>query len=108
MGTKFLEAVSDKHGIGGNGEYFGDNDAHLNRTNVLYHGGLWRQVRAPRGALQPRARLDRRCNPKSLLGENFSSENLVNHTRGQKLGQRPLQKGCARFLLTPPVLQRLL
>jgi tubulin beta len=39
MGTKFLEValVCDKHGIGGDGEYCGDNDAQLNRSNVLYH-----------------------------------------------------------------------
>jgi tubulin beta len=27
----------DKHGIGGDGEYCGDNDAQLDRVNVLYH-----------------------------------------------------------------------
>jgi tubulin beta len=40
MGTKFWEVVCDKHGIGGGGEYFGDNDAHLGRINVFYHGAL--------------------------------------------------------------------
>jgi hypothetical protein len=34
---------------------------------------------------------DRRCNSKSPLGHLFSPENLVDHTRRQKLGQRPLQ-----------------
>jgi hypothetical protein len=29
MGNKFLEVVCDEHGIGGSGEYCGDNDAHL-------------------------------------------------------------------------------
>jgi tubulin beta len=29
--------LCDKHGIGGSGEYFGDNDAHLDITNALYH-----------------------------------------------------------------------
>jgi tubulin beta len=27
----------DEHGIGGDGEYFGDNDAQLDRINMLYH-----------------------------------------------------------------------
>jgi hypothetical protein len=36
MGTKFWEVVCDEHGIGGSGEYFGDNDAHLDRINVCY------------------------------------------------------------------------
>jgi tubulin beta len=27
----------DEHGIGGDGEYFGDNDAQLDRINVFYH-----------------------------------------------------------------------
>ena len=29
--------LCDKHGIGGSGEYFGDNGAHLDITNALYH-----------------------------------------------------------------------
>jgi hypothetical protein len=29
--------VRDEHGIGGSGEYFGDNDAHLDRINLVYH-----------------------------------------------------------------------
>jgi hypothetical protein len=37
MGTKFYEVLCDDHGIGGSGEYFGDNDAHLDIINVLYH-----------------------------------------------------------------------
>jgi tubulin beta len=36
MGTKFLEVLCDEHGIGGSGEYFGDNDAHLDIINVFY------------------------------------------------------------------------
>jgi hypothetical protein len=28
--------LCDEHGIGGDGEYFGDNDAHLDRMNVFY------------------------------------------------------------------------
>jgi hypothetical protein len=37
MGTKLREVVCDEHGIGGGGEYFGKNDAQLDRINVLYH-----------------------------------------------------------------------
>jgi tubulin beta len=40
MGTNFFQVVCDEHGIGGSGEYCGANDAHLDRTNVLNHGGL--------------------------------------------------------------------
>jgi tubulin beta len=36
MGTKFLEVLCDEHGIGGDGEYCGDNDAKLDRINVFY------------------------------------------------------------------------
>jgi hypothetical protein len=37
MGTKVLEVVCNEHGIGGSGEYCGDSDAHLGRSNLLYH-----------------------------------------------------------------------
>ena len=40
MVTQFGEVVCGEHGIGGSGEYFGENDAHLDRANVLYHGAL--------------------------------------------------------------------
>ena len=40
MGTKFLKALCDEHGIGGDGEYCGDNDAQLGRISVLYHEAL--------------------------------------------------------------------
>jgi tubulin beta len=29
--------LCDENGIGGDGEYFGDNDAQLDRISVLYH-----------------------------------------------------------------------
>jgi hypothetical protein len=35
MGTEFQEVLCDEHGIGGNGEYYGDNDAQLDRINVF-------------------------------------------------------------------------
>jgi hypothetical protein len=77
MGARFWEVLRDEHGIGGSGEYCGDNDAHLDRISVLYHGGLEQQVRSPHGALRPRARRDRRCNPKSPLRKLLSPSNLV-------------------------------
>jgi tubulin beta len=40
MGIKFWEVVCDDHGIGGSGEYCGDNDAHLDRINAFYHEAL--------------------------------------------------------------------
>ena len=66
MGTRFWEVVCDEHGIGGSGEYFGDNDAQPGCINVFYH---------------------------EALGGKCDADNLVSHTRGRKLGQRPLQKG---------------
>jgi hypothetical protein len=66
MVTKIWEVVCDEHGIGGSGEYLGDSDSNLNRINVFYH---------------------------EALGRKHDADNLVNHTRGQKLGQSPLQKG---------------
>jgi tubulin beta len=38
MGTKFWEVLCDEHGIGGSSDNFGDNDAHLSRIHVFYHG----------------------------------------------------------------------
>jgi tubulin beta len=32
--------VCEEHGIGGIGEYSGDNDAHLDRISVFYHEAL--------------------------------------------------------------------
>jgi hypothetical protein len=37
IGIKYWEAGCDENGIGGSGEYCGENDAHLGRINVLYH-----------------------------------------------------------------------
>ena len=37
MGIRFWEVACDEHGIGGDGEYSGDNDAQLDRMNVLYY-----------------------------------------------------------------------
>jgi tubulin beta len=35
-----LGVVCEEHGIGGSGEYCGDNDVHLDRVNLLYHEAL--------------------------------------------------------------------
>jgi hypothetical protein len=37
MGAKFWEGVCDESGIRGDGESCGDNDAQLDRVNVLSH-----------------------------------------------------------------------
>jgi tubulin beta len=37
MGTMLWEVVCDEHGIGGDGEYSGGNDAQLGCINGLYH-----------------------------------------------------------------------
>jgi hypothetical protein len=40
ISTKFWEVVCDEHGIGGSGEYCGNNDAHLDRISGFYHEAL--------------------------------------------------------------------
>jgi tubulin beta len=40
MGTKFWEVACEEHGIGGSGEYCGDNESHFDRINVLHHEAL--------------------------------------------------------------------
>jgi tubulin beta len=81
MGTEFQEVLSDEHGIGGDGEYCGDNDAQLGRINVLYY-------EASGGKYVPRAVFFDfelgvigavRASP---IGELFRPGNLVSHTRG--------------------------
>jgi tubulin beta len=37
IGTKFWELVCEEIGIGGDGEYYDNNDAQLGRINVFYH-----------------------------------------------------------------------
>jgi hypothetical protein len=56
--------MCDEHGIGGSGEYCGDNDAHLGRINVLYH---------------------------EALGGRCDAYNLVSHRGVKILGRRPLK-----------------
>jgi tubulin beta len=38
MDTQYWEVMCDEHGIGGDGEYYGDNDAQLGRINAIYPG----------------------------------------------------------------------
>jgi tubulin beta len=81
MGTKFLKVVCDEHGIGGDGEYCGDNDAQLNRINVFYHGALGGKY-VPRAVLfdlKPSVIGAVRASP---LGRQFRSGNLLNRTAG--------------------------
>jgi tubulin beta len=69
LGTKILEVLCDEHGIGGHGEYCGDNDAQLGHINVFYHeasGGKYE--------------IDDACT--SPLGELFRLDNLVNQNAG--------------------------
>jgi tubulin beta len=98
MGTEFQEVLCDEHGIGGDGECFGGNDAQLDRINVLYN-------EAPSGKYKPRAVFfDKepgmisavRASP---LGELFRLGNLVNHTRGQN-GPKATKEGFITVLLT--------
>ena len=84
--------MCDEHGIGGSGEYCGDNDAHLGCINIFYHEALGGKY-VPCAVLfdlEPgvtgAATLSRRS-------ASFNPGKFVNHTRGRKLGQRSLQKG---------------
>jgi tubulin beta len=105
MGTKIQKVLCDKHGIGGDGEYCGnDNDAQLDRINVFYYEASGRKY-VPRAAffdLEPGV-IDAVC--ESPLDEHIRLGNLVNHTRGRKWvkghyrragtnsSEPPLQKG---------------
>jgi tubulin beta len=71
----------DEHGIGGDGEYFGDNDAQLDRINVHYYeasGGKY-VPSAMFFDLEPGVIGAVRASP---LGELLRPVNLVNHTFG--------------------------
>ena len=86
MGTAISKVLCDENGIGGDGEYSGDNDAQLDLISVFYHwasGGMY-VPRADLFNLKPGVIDAERASP---LGMLFRPENLVNHTRGQ-LGQR--------------------
>jgi tubulin beta len=92
MDTEFQEVLCDEHGIGGDGEYCGGNDAQLGRISVFYcetSGGKYTPC-AVFFDLEPGVIDAARASP---LGELISPGNLVDHTRGQQMGQSPLQKG---------------
>jgi tubulin beta len=116
MGTEFQEVLCDEHGIGGDGEYCGDdNDAQLGRINVLdYEASGGKYVpRAEFFDLKPGVMGAVRALP---LGEVFRPGTLVNHTRVQKWAKDhyrradtsssdpPLQKRQQTILLTHPAL----
>jgi tubulin beta len=81
--TEFQEVLCDEHGLGGDCENCGDNDAQLGRMNVFYH-------EAPEGENTPRA-VFFDLEPgvidgvhASPLGELYRPVDLVNNKRGQK------------------------
>ena len=68
--------LCDENGIGGDGEYSGDNDAQLGLINVFYHwasGGMY-VPRAGLFNLKPGVINAMRASP---LGKPFLPENLV-------------------------------
>jgi tubulin beta len=75
--------LCDEHGIGGEGEYSGDNDAQLGRINVFYHKapGVKYVPRAVFFDLEPGVIDAVRVSP---LGDLFRPGTLVNHTLWQK------------------------
>ena len=79
------------HGIGGDGEYCGDNDAQLDRINVLYHEAPSGKKRTEFSDLEPGA-IGAMCT--SRIG-------LVDHTRG-KNGPKGTTKGLNTDTSTRP------
>jgi hypothetical protein len=72
--------LCDEHGIGGDGEYCGNNDAQLDRINVFFHeasGGMY-ILRAVFFNLKPGVIDAVRASP---LSELFRPGNLVTHAR---------------------------
>jgi tubulin beta len=81
MGAKFWEVVCGEHGIGGEGECCGDNDAQLGRINVFYHEASGDKY-VPRAVLfdfEPGVIGAVRASP---LGELFCPGDLVNQIAG--------------------------
>ena len=74
--------MCDKHGIGGDGEYCGDNGAQLGHINVFYHEASGDKY-LPRTVLfdlKPGVIDSVRASPLGCLIR--PGINLVNHTRG--------------------------
>jgi tubulin beta len=82
MGTRFWKVFCNENGVGGDCEYCGDNDAQLDRINVLYHEASVGKC-IPRAVffdLKPGVIDAERASP---LGEPFRLGILVNNTRGK-------------------------
>jgi hypothetical protein len=90
MGTKFWEVVCCEHGIGGSGEYCGDNDAHHGHINVFYHEALC-------GKYVPRAVLF-----------DFEPIKIRESYARAHTGPKATTKRLSTNLSEPPVVQRLL
>ena len=73
--------MCDEHGIGGDGEYCGDDDAQLGRIHVLYHGPLGGKhvTHAVLFDLEPGVTDTARASP---LGEFYRPGNFVNQNAG--------------------------
>ena len=77
MSTKFRKVVCDENGIGGSGEYCGENAAQLDRFDVFYHEASGGKC-APRTVLMDlepgvigAVALSRRFfSPKDLINQN--------------------------------------
>jgi tubulin beta len=83
MCTEFKEVLCDEHGIGGDDEYCGDNDAQLGHINVFYYEASGGKC-VPRAGffdLEPNVIGAVRASP---LGDLFCPGNLVSHTCGQE------------------------
>jgi tubulin beta len=77
------------HGIGGDGEYCGGNDAQLDRINVFYHEASVDKYVPRTVFFEPGMIGAVRASP---LGELFrpSEPRELKRGRGQQLGQGPL------------------
>jgi tubulin beta len=99
MGTKFREVLCNELGIGGDGEYCGNNDdAQLDRINEFYNeasGGKY-LLYAVLFELEPGVIGVLRASP---LGVLFRPGNLVNHASNN--WAKCLHKGWARTMLKP-------
>jgi tubulin beta len=82
MGAKFWETISDEHGIGPTGHFYGDSDLQLDRIDVYYHEGQGGRYvpRAVLADLEP-ATLDSLRG--GLYGQLFRPSNvLASHASG--------------------------
>jgi tubulin beta len=80
------------YGIGGDGEYCGDNDAQLDRINVFYHGASGGEY-APRTVLFESGMIDAVRASHACRALPSGQVRELKRGRGQQLGQGPLKKG---------------